>query len=377
MHTPFAMYHSFHELAASKFHMACRRKAVLVVMVILSSGMVFGGLSPVSAANPNDYEALLALPIENITVKKHLPPGGDPHDYASLAIYWWPNPLTGIPYVHRDGVRNPEAKEYDAYKFEAMIQLISDLAKAYKETGDKRFALNAEARIDAWFLNEKTRMNPALRYAQFIPGVNEASSFGLIEGALFASNFLDAIYILESNNGLTPATSKGLRNWFREFLQWFQTSNLGKEEALQDSNHGVWYDYQIVRYAEFVGDKQVVIDTLTNVPEKRIQRLILPDGKMPSEMVRTLSYDYVCYALNPFVRLARLGKQYGIDIAGYTAPNGASISKAIQYALKNSKNMKDWPGKQIFPSGRSKIVNLANDYLTLRQDADVSALLHD
>src|SRR5689334_14284788 len=36
-----------------------------------------------------------------VTQKNHPSPSGDPHDYVSLAPYFWPNPKTadGLPYV--------------------------------------------------------------------------------------------------------------------------------------------------------------------------------------------------------------------------------------------------------------------------------------
>src|SRR5690348_8394544 len=54
-----------------------------------------------------------------VTDKKHPAPGGDPHDYVSLAPYFWPNPNTPDhrPYVRHDGRRNPEIREYDASRF--------------------------------------------------------------------------------------------------------------------------------------------------------------------------------------------------------------------------------------------------------------------
>ena len=53
--------------------------------------------------------ALSAGPF-SVTDKAVVPPSGDKHDDMSQAPYWWPNPATpnGLPYVQRDGERNPE-----------------------------------------------------------------------------------------------------------------------------------------------------------------------------------------------------------------------------------------------------------------------------
>ena len=54
-------------------------------------------------------EALAAGPFSVIN-KPTAPPSGDMHDYMSQAPYWWPDPAApnGLPYIRRDGERNPE-----------------------------------------------------------------------------------------------------------------------------------------------------------------------------------------------------------------------------------------------------------------------------
>src|SRR6516165_774821 len=46
----------------------------------------------------------------SVTSKQITPPSGDKHDYMSQAPYFWPDPSKpgGLPYLRRDGERNPE-----------------------------------------------------------------------------------------------------------------------------------------------------------------------------------------------------------------------------------------------------------------------------
>src|SRR5438132_4869754 len=48
--------------------------------------------------------------VYSVTLKAQLPPSGDPHDYMSLARYFWPDPSKpdGLPYIRKDGYSNPE-----------------------------------------------------------------------------------------------------------------------------------------------------------------------------------------------------------------------------------------------------------------------------
>ena len=66
------------------------------------------------AALRRDAEAALLRPVLSITDKSRRAPSGDARDYVSLSIYWWPNPVTHLPYIHHDGRRNPEVDDFDA-----------------------------------------------------------------------------------------------------------------------------------------------------------------------------------------------------------------------------------------------------------------------
>jgi hypothetical protein len=45
--------------------------------------------------------------------KAFTPPSGSKHDYMSMAPYFWPDPskADGLPYIRKDGQRNPEIKK--------------------------------------------------------------------------------------------------------------------------------------------------------------------------------------------------------------------------------------------------------------------------
>jgi hypothetical protein len=49
----------------------------------------------------------------SVMQKAVTPPSGDKHDYMSQAPYFWADPSkpNGLPYIRRDGERNPELKK--------------------------------------------------------------------------------------------------------------------------------------------------------------------------------------------------------------------------------------------------------------------------
>ena len=150
------------------------------------------------AGDPALQPALAALRIQadraltrgpyTITAKTVPPPGGDVHDYVSLSIYWWPDTSapSGLPYVLRDGVRNPEADDttrYDANPLNAIVDDVETVALAYLLTGDQRYAVHAADLLRTWFLSPETRMNPNFRHAQIIPGRDSVRRTGIIESS--------------------------------------------------------------------------------------------------------------------------------------------------------------------------------------------------
>src|SRR6185312_1845064 len=98
---------------------------------------------------------------------------GGPHDFFSQADYTWPNPTNKnkLPYVNRDGETNPENFEYHRMAMRDMKDAVAALAAAYALTGDDKYVNKASEFLRVFFLNEKTKMNPNLDYAQAVLGV--------------------------------------------------------------------------------------------------------------------------------------------------------------------------------------------------------------
>src|SRR5579859_3527791 len=94
---------------------------------------------------------------------------GGPHDYFSEGDYWWPDPKNpGGPYIQRDGYSNPD--NFNDHRL-ALIRLgiqAPALAAAWALTKDRRYAEHCAMHLRAWFVDERTCMNPNLQYAQAI-----------------------------------------------------------------------------------------------------------------------------------------------------------------------------------------------------------------
>src|SRR5690348_5544104 len=134
----------------------------------------------VRAARAEADKAMSAGPF-SVMQKNSTPPSGDKHDYMSLAPYFWPNPdaPNHLPYVRRDGERNPEIRQIaDHENMSKMCSAARALALGYYLTGNEAYAARAALLLRTWFLDPTTGMNPNLEFAQGIRGVNTGRGIG-------------------------------------------------------------------------------------------------------------------------------------------------------------------------------------------------------
>jgi len=278
-----------------------------------------------------------------------VPASGDRHDYMSQAPYFWPNPDTtnGLPYIRRDGERNPEIGKFpDHRRMDEMVDAVETLALAYFFTGTEDGAAKAAQLLRAWFLDPATRMNPHLQYAQGIPGLTTGRGIGLIE-TRGLTRVVDAIGLLEGSKAWQEADQRGLEEWFSQFLQWMQESKNGRDEAAAKNNHGTYYDLQVASFALFVGKRDLAATVLQTAGPKRIGSQIEPDGRQSLELARTKAWSYSVGNLSGLMTLARLAENVSVDLWHFQTPDGRSIRKALDYLVPFALGEKKWPHQQL------------------------------
>ena len=290
-------------------------------------------------------DALLKRGPPTIADKPATPPSGDRRDYQSLSIYWWPNPINrGVPYIYADGARNPEADMFDEPKLRAFGENVDVLTRAHLLTGTIIYAETARAWLRAWFLDEETRMNPHFRYAQTVPGWIDGTPMGILEGLPLARYIPRSVAVLYQGGNLTDDEYQKIRDWFFRIVEWLENSPQGKYANGLDSNHGTWFDVQLVSYHGFLGNRARAKEILETVGERRISRQIQRDGRQPAELARAKPYDYSCYNLDALLTLCELGKAQDVDVWGYVSPSGSSIGKALQF-LEEEERRQTMNGK--------------------------------
>ena len=314
------------------------------------------------AINKQDPEKLMALQevkatadlilkegkLYSVMNKKKVPPSGDKHDYMSQAPYWWADTTKpdGLPYIRRDGERNPEY--YDISDSEEMDYIIDDteiLALAFYFTKDERYAAHAARLLKTWFLDPETLQNPNLNFGQGIPGINTGRGIGIIETRSFP-RLIDATILLQESKNWSKENHQSLKKWFAAYLSWLTESPLGKDEADEHNNHGTYYDVQILAYALFT-DQPELAKKQIEVVKSRIQSQMKPDGSQPFELERTVSWGYTNMNLAGFFKIARLAENVKNNLWNYETTDGKGLQKSLQWLIPYLKNEKVWEYKQI------------------------------
>jgi hypothetical protein len=362
--------------------------------LLLRQDNLIAAKSAVSAKNANVLPAYYALlsraeramdaPLYSVTEKPGPPPGGDLHDYWSIGPYWWPNPKSsdGLPYIRRDGETNPErnSEKFDRRRMQNMRDAVIDLSLAGYFSGDARFGAKATTLLDAWFLDEETRMRPRLRYAQSIPGVTDGRDIGIIDTSIFIE-MIDAILLLRQEGAISDEQLAELRQWFADYTRWLTTSEMALSERARANNHGTFYDAQTTAFAIF-SRNCALAERIFEDTKLRIASQITPTGEMPLELSRTRSLHYSVVNLEAFSMIARLNEHLGADLYSYRAANGASLIASLRFLAPYAAAPETWPHKEIGSDGplvlwrllRMALTTLDSKALT---DAEATAVGRD
>lgn len=284
----------------------------------------------------------------SVTYKNLVPPSGSKHDYMSMGPYWWPDPKKedGLPYIRRDGEVNPERNKTDSPQLSGLVNNVRILSLAWYFSGKNEYAEKAASLTRVWFLDEDTKMNPHLEYAQAIPGRTPGRFIGVIDAAKLHT-LVDAIALLEISDILTTNEETEIQLWFKKYLRWLVESEHGKNEDAYKNNHSVAYDVQSSGIAYFVEDYDFVARKAREIPRRRIDPMIELDGSQPYELIRTKAFGYSVHNLNNFFNVGEKGLKVGVDFFDYKNVKGGSLQKALDYLIEYVGKEQAWPYQQI------------------------------
>jgi len=280
-----------------------------------------------------------------ITASRSPRSSGGLHDFFSEGDYWWPDPNNPSgPYIQRDGMSNPDNfVDHRRYLMRLSIQ-VPALTAAWKITKDTRYARKAATHLRAWFIDEATRMNPSLEFAQAIHGRFTGRGTGIID-TIHLVEVAKAIQVLEASGALSEAELKQIKKWFSDYVVWMTTSKNGTDERDARNNHGTCWVMQVSAFADLLGDK-----TLLDYCRDRFKSVLVPnqiavDGSFPEEKRRTKPYGYSLFNLDAMTTVCQILSTPNDNLWKFETRDGRGVARAVAYLYPYIKDKKSWPLK--------------------------------
>jgi len=268
---------------------------------------------------------------------------GTAHDYYSEGDYWWPNPANpDAAYIQRDGETNPD--NFIAHR-QSMIRLsdiVATLTSAYLLTKDEKYAAHAVAHLKAWFVNEKTRMNPSLLFGQAIQGLHSGRSIGIID-TIHLVEVARGAKLLGASPSFAATDQIAVKTWFRDYLTWVNSHSYGMTEKFHPNNHGVCWSLQAAAFADLVGDSDQLAWIRNQFKTVYLAQMMDMNGGFPAELARTKPYGYSLFVIDAMAGVAQLASTPEDDLWQYQLPDGRGMKLGMIFIFPFIKDKKSWP----------------------------------
>ena len=328
------------------------KKIILKVLILCIGFTVFSCSSVKMAFNLNEIER--SRVIENANLYLNETPKtvtatscnrstGTNHDFYSEGDYWWPdekNP-TG-PYIRKDGLTNPA--NFTEHR-EALIrfsQISGALASAYVLTNDKKYAEKLALHLNAWFVNQDTKMNPNLLYAQAVKGVATGRGIGIID-TVHLVEVTKAIHAIENSSALSKSDLEAIKLWFSNYLVWMTTHEYGISERDNGNNHSVCWTMQVAAFADLIHDTKTMDFCRNFYKNTLLQNQMDKDGSFPLELKRTKPYGYSLFNLDAMTSICQILSNKQDNLFAYTTEDRRNLELVIKFMIPYMENKSLWP----------------------------------
>ena len=328
-----------------------------VFVIVMFASVAFGG--DLSAIKPKPFDiveiekprilkkAELYLNEKPRTVTSDRCPrsAGGLHDYYSEGDYWWPDPTNPDgPYVWHDGETNPEIFFAHRKSLVRLSEIVGTLTSAYILTNERPYAWQAVNHLKAWFVDEKTKMNPHLLYAQAIKGRYTGRGIGIID-TIHLVEVARGAKILCSSEAFKKKDQAAVKAWFAQYLKWINTHKYGLTEKVHPSNHGVCWSMQAAAFADLVGDEKTLSWVRNQFKTVYAKQMMDKNGGFTAELKRTKPYGYSLFVIDAMAGLAQIASTPEDDLWTFELPDGRGMRKGMEFIYPYIKDKKTWPLK--------------------------------
>ncbi|KAG6884546.1 hypothetical protein C0993_010215 [Termitomyces sp. T159_Od127] len=244
-------------------------------------------------------------------------------------------------YVSRDGKFNPDGRIInDVGNFQSLSDMVlyNAIAFALTGSGSSSYSIIAVNYIQTWFLNDDTKMNPNLNYAQMQRGpTGQVGSHTGILDLKGMAKIVTGIEILRKMNctDWTSDLDNKMHSWTNEYIKWLESASMSLEEEAAPNNHGTFWYNQVAALKILVGDLPGALDVTNKYFAKQYLTQITADGEQAT--ARTRPYHYHAYNLAAMITNARLSAYAGNpSVWNKTTNEGSTIKTALDFAMNLS-----------------------------------------
>ncbi|MDA3822353.1 MAG: alginate lyase family protein [Bacteroidales bacterium] len=268
---------------------------------------------------------------------------GGIHDFYSEGDYWWPNPDNpeGL-YVRKDGMTNPENFTEHRKALMRFSEIVGTMTSAYLITYNKAYSDAVNMHLKAWFIDDSTKMNPNLLFAQAVKGRHTGRGIGIID-AIHFMEVVQSVIVLEEHQQMNVDDLVKIKEWFSIFVDWLTTHPYGLAEMKHPNNHSVCWNMQVGLYAVFTGNEPVVKLCRDNYMYTLLPNQMAIDGSFPLELKRTKPYGYSLFVLDAMLMNCLILSDKENDLWTYTTDDGKNILKGLEYMQPYIADKASWP----------------------------------
>ena len=244
------------------------------------------------------------FPIEIINYYSH-------HDYLSFAPYCWPNKLKedDLPsdQIEREWnleciLISKESKSNDRKALQTLFDRVTSLSLLYKKNKDERILDYIAKQISYWFINDQTKMNPHLKFANIIKGNPNENDKGLID-------FKDIYYFLSAIKLIEEDLSKVqnfdllyFKYWLIEYYSWLTNSNIARKKTFSLNYHKTFYLLQKAAIESYMGMENNLFETFVNT-FVFINNNIYDNSNQKERLKRKTFQDYCCFNIQQILNI--------------------------------------------------------------------------
>ncbi len=250
---------------------------------------------------------------------------GTAHDYYSE-----PDDKAGAFTAHRDALLH-------------FSMCVPALTAAYVLTHDQRYAAQAVAHLDAWFVSPATSMTPALDYARTTPPAKTGTPEGLME-AVHLAEVAQCVAFLAPADAMTQEMLAGVKRWFVAYLEWLNTSLMaGLARDRKDHNGASWLLQAAACAHMNTADDTALLALRHRYKSTTIRAEIMADGTFLHEVSTPNPYRNSLFTLDMFAAICLLLSGEFESVWDYELQDGPGMRVAIARHYPFIMDRGRWP----------------------------------